>query len=161
MDEEDSRRLRESREWIQRSVIGGDREFSKQFFSTDISTEELIQRYESGERNFCDIGLTRLDLSNVNLAGVNLAGAKLRGANLTGANLADANLSHAYLICANLTRANLSGANLTWAILVGANLENTNLRGSTFRYVQQNMAVYCNTIMPDGSIEVGPYTYYG
>ena len=44
---------------------------------------------------------------------------------------------------ANLTGANFTDTNLTEVNLIGANLTNVNLNG----------AIFCNTFMPDGTIE--------
>ena len=66
-----------------------------------------------------------------------LTKADLNGANLTNANLRGANLSGTYLSKADLRGANLRGANLRGARLYGANL---------------NEAEFCDTKMPDGSI---------
>jgi uncharacterized protein YjbI with pentapeptide repeats len=102
--------------------------------------------------------LSGLDLSNVRLSGgrelsetnfrrANLSSAKLydndlRKANFSYANLEGANLSHADLTDANFSHANLEGANLSHANLYNANLKNANL----------SSAIFCKTIMPDGSI---------
>ena len=66
-----------------------------------------------------------------------LSGANLRIANLIRANLSGADLSGADLIGANLSGANLIGADLDGADLIGAIM---------------NGVIFCNTIMPDGSV---------
>ncbi len=66
-----------------------------------------------------------------------LTKADLNGANLTNADLSGANLYGAYLSKADLSGARLYGANLRGARLYGANL---------------NEAEFCDTKMPDGSI---------
>ena len=71
-----------------------------------------------------------------------LSKAKLEDANLQGANLKDANLMGAKLGDARLRGANLKGADLWGADLWGANLADTNLEG----------VIFCNTTMPDGSV---------
>ena len=55
--------------------------------------------------------------------------------------LSGANLTEARLDGANLTGANLKEANLTDVILIGANLDGADTTG----------AIFCRTIMPDGS----------
>lgn len=152
----DERRMTERWE-LNRRFDAGDIEFTNKFFSTDMDAEELIRHYAAGERDFSDVGLTGLDLSGINLAVANLTGAKLVSANLSGANLTGANLSYAYLDGANLSSANLTDANVTSATLGGANLENASLRGAVRKGMDDYMAFYRNTIMPDGSVEVGPY----
>jgi hypothetical protein len=77
-----------------------------------MTAEELLARYEAGERDF---------------TGVDLSGVNLNGANLSGINLGYANLSRASLFEANLSGANLQYANLSDVNLMKANLENAKL----------------------------------
>ncbi|WP_277127886.1 pentapeptide repeat-containing protein [Chlorogloeopsis fritschii] len=154
--EESEKRIMERQE-LDRRIEVGDIEFINRFFSTDLSVAELVGSYNAGRRDFADIGLCNLDLSGINLAGANLTGAKLVSTNLSSANLAGANLSYTYLAGANLNGANLTNANLTRAIMAGVNLENANLRGAISKGIEDHQAFYCNTVMPDGSVEIGPY----
>jgi uncharacterized protein YjbI with pentapeptide repeats len=91
-------------------------------------------------------------LNSANLTGAKVGGAQLNSANLTGANLTGASLGNAQLSSANLTGANLTDANLTGANLTGANLTGANLIGDTFNGVNLAGAVFCNTTMPDRSV---------
>jgi hypothetical protein len=100
---------------------------------TELLAEELLRRYQQGQRNFSGVQLTQADLS----------WAILDGANLTQADLGCANLQRCNLVGANLTGANLHGADLTEANLVRANLTGVNLRDATLNSTQ----------MPDGSIK--------
>ena len=81
-----------------------------------MNTQELLKRYNNGERDF---------------SGANLRGASLRDANLRGANLCCADLCWADLRGANLRGANLRGASLRDANLRGANLRDANLPSPT------------------------------
>jgi uncharacterized protein YjbI with pentapeptide repeats len=63
--------------------------------------------------------------------------ADLREANLSEVILNDANLSESSLIGVDLSKSSLTGADLRDAILMRANLEG---------------ARFCNTTMPDGSV---------
>ena len=117
--------------------------------------QDLIKRYKSGERDFCEIDLRHQDLRGVNLSGANLTKADLYKADLKGANLSntqlegacmneaaldDANLNHAQLsgalllktrlIKANLKRADLTKTHLSGSLLLHANLEEANLDGA-------------------------------
>ena len=117
-----------------------------------MSTEELINRYQAGERDFKEIKLVQSSLSGVDLSEADLSIADLAGADLSAADLSGANLSGAILKGANLSGANLTGANLSWADLGMANLTEADLTGA-----EMNMAIlirtrFKNTIMPDGSI---------
>jgi uncharacterized protein YjbI with pentapeptide repeats len=83
-----------------------------------MDAQELITRYEAGERDFGWSNLYQVDLSGavlsrVVLYHVNLGGANLKGANLDRADLIGANLREANLVKADLTGANLSGASVT------------------------------------------------
>lgn len=85
--------------------------------------DDLIRRYESGERNFPGIQLLGIKiLKNINLSGADLSQANLGSVDLTAANLSGANLTGAVLKYARLIQANLANATLTNADLKGANL---------------------------------------
>ncbi|MFM9267467.1 TerD family protein [Tychonema sp. BBK16] len=108
-----------------------------------MSSEEFLQRYNQGERDFTGINLAGVDLSgktleypislsqanlsNANLSNANLVKVNLIGANLQGANLKSTNLQQADLIQANLSGANLTKANLNYARLIQANLSQAKL----------------------------------
>lgn len=95
--------------------------------SSNMRENELLKRYQQGERDFRGLKLRDIYLRDVCLQGIDLSCADLRGAslmsvNLRGANLHRADLSEAFLIHANLSSANLTQANLTKAFLILANL---------------------------------------
>lgn len=130
-----------------------------------MNRQELLDRYQAGERNF-----TYINLSGANLSGVNLQEIDLTGANLTGVNLSWAVLNQAQLVgvCfrradlrnavltrSNFNQSNLSGANLTkadlrfatlkqadlnWAILTEADLSNTDLTGAKLDQINLEQA---------------------
>lgn len=157
MDEHE-RRVKQRGEILRLAMLGN-YEFIREFFTPNISVEELIERYAAGKRDFVDICLPdNTELIEITLTQANLKGAKLIGANLSGANLSGTNLSYAYLDGANLTGANLEGANITSASILGANLTRTNLRGTICSFGLVHGALYHNTIMPDGNIFIGPRT---
>jgi uncharacterized protein YjbI with pentapeptide repeats len=118
-------------------------------------TQEFLERYQQGERNFAHVDLSGATLSGVNLREVDLTGANLTGANLswsffskatfvgaclrradmrnamlTGVNLNQSNLSGVNLSKADLRMASLCDADLNWAILTEADLSNANLSGA-------------------------------
>jgi hypothetical protein len=100
-----------------------------------MDTQELIDRYQVGDRDFRWSDLTRADLSNVDLAEADLSGsdmtwANLQEANLRGAILEGADLSMANLTGADLTGTNLRGVYLRWARLDGAILDGADLQGA-------------------------------
>jgi len=93
--------------------------------------EEVLNRYEAGERDFMGILLTEANLSGVNLSEANFSGANLCVANLSGANLQGADLSKAKLNVARLSGCNLTKANFNRAILNVANLVRADLSGAS------------------------------
>jgi uncharacterized protein YjbI with pentapeptide repeats len=73
-----------------------------------MDTNEILEKYAAGERNF-----TRITLAEMNLSSANLSGIDLSGAILTGAKLSKTNLSGADLLCADLCWGFMPGVNLT------------------------------------------------
>jgi hypothetical protein len=112
------------------------------------------------------------NLAGANLKGANLVGAVFDSTNLRGANLAGANLENARFWYADLRDADLTGANLTGADLfttnmrgtdlmaarlVGAGLSKAHLDGADLSRadlsgVNTISTLFCNTTMPDGTI---------
>ena len=97
-----------------------------------MTSEELLQRYAAGERDFTGITIKRInlilaDLRDINLSNAKMIGTKLIGANLDGADLSGVKLMGANLTSATLCRANLVGADLDGSHLIGANFCETNL----------------------------------
>src|ERR671925_240447 len=84
-----------------------------------MTVDELLKRYQAGERNFRCVSLVRAKLAGAKLAYADLTGANLTGADLTGADLTDVRLAGADLTGAILTEAILTGADLTGADLAG------------------------------------------
>ncbi len=75
----------------------------------------------------CDFSFSTV-FQNTDVRGANLSQSTFAGANLTGADFRGANLSGACLVSADLTRAQLGAS------------------------VNLGQAIFCNTTMPDGSI---------
>jgi hypothetical protein len=100
-----------------------------------MTREELIAKYEKGERNFRGAYLRGAylrgaDLEGADLRYANLEGADLKGADLRGADLRGAVLRGVDLWGANLEGVDLSDADLRGADLMGANLEGVDLWGA-------------------------------
>jgi hypothetical protein len=91
--------------------------------------------------------LSGVYLSEANLSDVNLQYADLSDIDLSEANLSNANLQYADLNRSILFQANLENADLDYANLTDADLEQANLSNA-----QTRMTIFCNTIMPDGTI---------
>lgn len=109
-----------------------------------MNTDDLLQRYAAGERDFSGAKLGKKNLSKAHLLNINLRAAYLSGTILTEANLAHtdldnadllgANLQSAFLFRANLLNANLSRTNLSYASLCNATLNGANLSGANLSY---------------------------
>ena len=93
----------------------------------------------------CYYGYT--DLSDMDLSKANFTDAQFPFATLSDTNLGGSNLSYAQFGYANLKNANLSNANLPGAYMYGANLMGANMTGALLTNIQ-----YCNTIMPNGTV---------
>jgi uncharacterized protein YjbI with pentapeptide repeats len=102
-----------------------------------MDTEELLERYADGERDFAGITLKSVDLQEAILIDINFCGADLSYSNFDDADLSNANLSNAKLDSTKFNGATLEGANLhgitldateaDFANFNSANLSNTNL----------------------------------
>ena len=120
--------------------------------SADVATNSALsgeaamrQLRETKECVRC--GLAGANLRTVRLIDADLKGASLKGASLMYAKLIDADLKGADLRSANLHDADLSSANLMGANLMGANLGSAKLIDADLKD-----AKFCNTTMPDGTI---------
>lgn len=127
-----------------------------------MNTQELIDRYQAGDRDFRWSDLTRADLSEIDLQGINLSGsdmtwAKLNGASLKQANLEMVDMSMADLRDADLTGADLRGVYLRWARLDGAILEQVNLEGAIVNDLKLARArSLAGAILPNGQAHQEP-----
>ncbi len=100
-----------------------------------LQKDEILQRYQDGERNFSHCVSLSQDFSNMNLAGANFKRAKLIGSTFANANLEGASFVGAELSLTCFSGANLKGANFSLATITGANFtcaytEDTNFAGA-------------------------------
>lgn len=93
----------------------------------------LMRALEAGETVICD-------------------GCNLSYANLSGLDLTDANLEGAFLYGARLHGTILRGARLDRIDLTRADLEGADFRGAAMADIRAVSAKWCNTVMPDGSV---------
>jgi uncharacterized protein YjbI with pentapeptide repeats len=106
-----------------------------------MQVQDLLERYQKGERDFAHVDLSGASLSGVNLRDINFTGANLAGANLSWAFLNRANLTGASLRRADLRSASLNNANLNQSVLSGANLSKTDLRLAQLQSADLNWSV--------------------
>ena len=108
-----------------------------------ITIEELLQRYEKGERDFAGMILehTNKTFHNVNLSGISLEGVELHTfginsllkVNYSGANLKGIALGEQFLEGVNFSEANLENVCFYQSVLRNSNLSRCNLSGADFR----------------------------
>ena len=114
-------------------------------------TYAKLEKADLSNAYLYEVNFRNADLAEANLSKAMLWKADL-AANLWKANLSEANLSFSFIGGAHLQGANLRGANLNGASLYGARLQGANLRGANLNNVDLSRAKFCNTTMPDGSI---------
>lgn len=147
----------------------------------NITLEELLQRYEKGERDFRKIslifdewerdksgearvdefgkGIRRPGIGERCLSGTNLSGVDFRGSDLSdirmysqGLILCHANLSKLNLSVFLFRGSNLSGANLNGARLFRANFTDANLSGAKLDRVMAPEATFIHTNLTSASL---------
>lgn len=102
-----------------------------------MSREAILEAYERGERQFCNLDLSEVDLSGVDLSKSDFSGSTLHKTNFTGSTLSGSCFSKADLQHATLSRAHLDEAELGWsnvseADLVGADLHGCHAQAALF-----------------------------
>jgi uncharacterized protein YjbI with pentapeptide repeats len=118
-----------------------------------MQVQDLLERYQKGERDFAHVDLSGASLSGVNLRDINFTGANLAGANLSWAFLNRANLTGASLRRADLRSASLNNANLNQAVLSGANLSKTDLRLAQLQSADLNWSVLQEADLTGASLQ--------
>lgn len=117
--------------------------------------------------NLSDVNILLASVAFGKLDGIKMTGAKMSATSTTnasfvGAKLADiqcvlcagsnTNFSNADLHGANFTSAELTSANFRGADLTGTNFTLADLTGADLTDAKLDDAVYCQTVMPDGTI---------
>ena len=99
----------------------------------DISESELLRRYNSGQRRFCNLDITADGsdaLEGACLDGIELTEsfltASLRGASLKGA------VIHANVKTCDFSNADLTGSDFRWSALCSATFVGANMHGADF-----------------------------
>ncbi len=143
---------------------------------TECPGADLANQYLQGAfLGYAD--LTGADLSNVDILQASLAYSKADGIDLTDSKMSATSTTHASFVAghlsrvqcilcaasntdfsrADLARANFTSAGLTASSFRDADLRNTNftladLTGADLRGARLDHAVFCQTVMPDGTI---------
>ena len=102
-----------------------------------MSRETLLEAYQKGERQFCNMDLSEMDLSGVDLSNSDFSGSILHktnfsGSKLTGACFSKADLQHSTLSRAHLEESDLGWCNVSEADLVGADLHACHAQAALF-----------------------------
>lgn len=104
-----------------------------------LSSNEIIKRYDLGERDFSGVECIGGWLSGVNLSGASFKGANLsftsfQGSDLRCCDFSQANLTWTNFVNADLTKAKMRRTKLNFAKLNEAILEGTDLSGADLSY---------------------------
>ncbi|MDA0857581.1 MAG: pentapeptide repeat-containing protein [Proteobacteria bacterium] len=125
--------------------------------SGEEAKKKILKTKECVGCDLQEVVLRGVNLTEATLTGVILYNSDLRYSNFGKANLSNADLRKANLWSADLRRANLRGVDLSEAILMSADLRHADLRGANLTDANKHNAYltgakFCNTTMPDGSI---------
>jgi hypothetical protein len=126
---------------IQWTSFGGEIDAAQ--LSAEVQQQLKCSAYPRSGIDFSGCDFVRSNLSGAYLSSAHLLGAQLFGSILVGTNLAGANLTGANLRFTTLTNANLSFADLTNANFIEA---------IDFGTADTSFATFCNTTMPNGTI---------
>jgi Pentapeptide repeats (8 copies) len=146
---------------------------------TTIGDDDLRELYAAGERDFSrdQYRLDLVDPGGTNLSGANFRGANLADVNFYHVNFSNSDLSNAMIVASSLeevilkgtilngarlgsttlrgcdlTDASLIEANLREIKLINSNLTRANLTGANIEDARFEGNIYCETIMPNGTI---------
>lgn len=119
--------------------------------------QELLKRYNAGERNFAGVDLRGAYLIGANLSGIDLRRAILGGAYLRAANLKDAQLDEAYCNDTYFGDADLRGACLDFTSLYYAYLIGANLRGAYLGSPSSILLAEWGNLSPDLTLAATRY----
>jgi uncharacterized protein YjbI with pentapeptide repeats len=97
------------------------------------STEELLMRYESGERHFPDVELSDADMSGVVLDGASFEKWSWFSSTIfVGASLRRTSFRECNVKCADFRRADLTGASFELAAIEAADFDGADLTDTSF-----------------------------
>ena len=119
----------------------------------EISPEELLIRYQDGERNFAGIKLTysefytEIDLKGIVLRDINLRGAYFEEVSMVGVDLSGADLGGVFMKQCIGYKAIIRDANLCAANLVGSSFICANFQGTLMSYMNASRTTFRNTKM--------------
>jgi uncharacterized protein YjbI with pentapeptide repeats len=117
-----------------------------------ITPEDLLIRYDNGERDFSGIDLilsdeaffcySGIELKGIILKDIILRGAVLKEVDLSGIDLSSADLGGIFMEGCNLSKSTIRDANLHGACLTQCFLHDADLRGSNLNYINASFASF-------------------
>tara|TARA_R110000787_G_scaffold263611_2_gene369423 strand:- start:388 stop:906 length:519 start_codon:yes stop_codon:yes gene_type:complete len=110
-------------------------------------SEAPLEDHDLEGADMSEANLKGIILTNANVKGAWFTHSRMQGAQLEGADLSNSLMDYAQLMDANLKNAKLDGAHLIFSDMSGADLTGASMKGVHDRGIK-----FCNTTMPDGSV---------
>lgn len=137
---------------VSANVLAYNPVFLKRLMDTNIChhcdlSDALLSDQNFEGADMSESNLKGIELKNTILKGVWFTHSRMHGANLEGADVSGALMDYSQLIDANLKNVNFTGTHLIFTDMSGADLTGSNLDEAITRGV-----TFCNTTMPDGSL---------
>ena len=117
-----------------------------------ITPEELLIRYDNGERDFSGVDLvfsdeaffyySEIELKGIILKDIILRGAVLREVDMTQVDLSGADLGGIFMEECNLCKATIREANLRGACLSGCCFDGADLQGSNLHHINGSFTTF-------------------
>ena len=130
----------------------------KKIMPKTITPEELLVRYDNGERDFSGIDLvlsseaffcyTGIELRNIVLRDILLRGAVLKEVDMREIDLSGADLGGIFMENCNLHKATIQDANLRGACLQECTFNDVDLRGSNLDYINASFSSFRGAKIP-------------
>lgn len=114
-----------------------------------MNTDELLEQYKEGERDFSGITIKNARLERVILSEINLSHANLYGANFFKAQIKDSDLRGITLSRANMRAINLKGVDFSEARLYGTDFRNATLEKILFVHTNLRQANFAGSDIYD------------
>ncbi|MBI4895100.1 MAG: pentapeptide repeat-containing protein [Candidatus Aenigmarchaeota archaeon] len=111
------------------------------------SARELIDLYNSGERNFSGSDLNGSNLSSISLKDTILKECNLLNANLSNSDLTNVDFSGSFMARVNLDRCLLKNTNFFDCDMTGSSIRDVNLESASFARAKLMFAHLCGNDM--------------
>ena len=123
-----------------------------------LDRDELVRRFEQGQRDFTGADLSAADLQNLTLGGIilrnaNLRKAKLFGTSFKGADLTESDLSGTYLAKAELSGAKARRTNFHGCRMDGVSWDDVDLQSARLTEVNLRNATLNSCVMKSAGLK--------